>query len=454
MLLSTIYSHLSDHYERSSPRIVIAVLAFMLTATSRSYFQSLCASVGYNTSGVPTRALPSRSSLRLDESERALGGGAPLDDVVFEEQEADVAGEEVPEFVSSDVAEVLSRARRSLVLLRAADPDHPLLTSTHLHREIEWVWTEEQLDAVANEHAPSGAHPSSRRQHHSDATLPSTMDVLAAFKVFDLTPGVPPPTTDEAQLAPGSSFGLLSGAYTTSSLTTFLAAFPATLLPSTPTLAHLTARILYPLTTHASALSGALVSRVLSPTTHLHLHTHLVLLRGYLLLTAHAFKVRLQDALFSDAEEVHAPIVGSRTYAAREARESARERQRTRTESGRSNSRRRAESGRAENEKTRGAGRRAIGLSPALTVGDRWPPGGTDLNFHLRTVIVDSLEEGRIDDEQQRDEDWVRAQRKILEEAEWRLGFAIRDLPVGTGREKWLNPLCESLFSQPVPHTS
>lgn len=85
-------------------------------------------------------------------------------------------------------------------------------------------------------------------------------------------------------------------------------------------------------------------------------------------------------------------------------------------------------------------------MSPSLTVGDRWPPGGTDLNFHLRTVIVDSLEDGRTYDLQHDDEEEARAQRKIVEEAEWRLGFAIRDLPVGTGKEKWLNPLCELCF--------
>lgn len=31
----------------------------------------------------------------------------------------------------------------------------------------------------------------------------------------------------------------------------------------------------------------------------------------------------------------------------------------------------------------------------------------------------------------------------VWEEAEWRLGFAIRDLPIGPGRDRWLNPTCE-----------
>ena len=35
---------------------------------------------------------------------------------------------------------------------------------------------------------------------------------------------------------------------------------------------------------------------------------------------------------------------------------------------------------------------------------------------------------------------------RVLQEAEYRLGFAIRDLPVGTGKEKWLDPLCALVF--------
>jgi hypothetical protein len=31
----------------------------------------------------------------------------------------------------------------------------------------------------------------------------------------------------------------------------------------------------------------------------------------------------------------------------------------------------------------------------------------------------------------------------VLEEAEWRLGFAIKDLPVESGKEKWMDPLCK-----------
>ncbi|KAI8993788.1 Spc98 family-domain-containing protein [Trametes punicea] len=446
-LLSLIYKHLSDHLEQFSSRIVIGALAFVLTATSQSYFQSICASIGYTTHASRSHAL--QASARQGDSSTGMNLGGLLDDdrlVPQSEEQQENGEEDFPDFIGFDVAEVLSRAQRSLKLLRAADPGHPLLTGTHTHQEIAWVWTEEQIDNLSDGFAfgeTVSHHARMEDEGEPRATAKSEGDVLSDFKVFDLPPG-------GHSLLRCSRASLLSSSYATSPLRTFLESFPPTLPSSTPTLAHLTRLILSPLVTHASSLSGALVARLLSPATHLHLHAHLVLLRDYLLLTSHAFKARLQDALFTDAEEVNTPVMGSRTYAARETRENARrERHKSGRESGRSRSRGRAPSASARVKLTpQGPGRRAIGLSPALTVGDRWPPGGTDLNFHLRTVIVDSLDDGRVDmvdDEDVQEDERMKARRRILEEGEWRLGFAIRDLPVGTGKEKWLNPLCKAL---------
>ncbi|KAH9892864.1 Spc98 family-domain-containing protein [Cubamyces lactineus] len=442
ILLSSIYQNLLDHIERASPRIVTGTLAYILTTTSRNYFQSICASVGYNTPGSIARVLQARVRQRTQGAERPNGGVLDEEDLTtrFEDQDDD-AGNSFPDFISPAIAEILSRATKSLGLLRAADPDNPLLTSSRMHRDIEWVWSEEQVDNMVDGVDLEGiSSVSARRQPPQQAAGSITKtdsDVLHAFKVFNLPPGE---MQADAQSAIPPSF--LSNNSATQSFVSFIDAFPSALPPSTPTLAHLTQHILHPLVEHATSLSGALVTRFLSPTTHLNIHAHLVLLRGYLLLTAHSFKSRLYDSLFSDAEELVAPVIGSRTYAAREARENARrERARTRTESGRSKSRTRATS---SSGTAKSPGRRAIGLSPTLTVGDRWPPGGSDLNYHLRTVIVDSLEDGRFDigcaDDEGVDE-CALAKRKILEEGEWRLGFAIRDLPVGTGKEKWLNPL-------------
>ena len=454
-LLSLIYRHLMDHLERSSPRSVIGMLAYMLTTNSRGYLQDLCASVGYNTPGSRSSALPVKEQMRSDGTERLYAGQADDDDNGEVNADEDRGGDPdgYPEFITAEVAEVYSRARKSLVLLRAADPEHPLLKSNYVHPAIEWLWTEEQLDNMENG-LSFGAAPARKTTGGPEgtATSHSVADVMRAFKVFDLLPGEPGPGTN-ADLATSASANLLSGAHSTATLRAFLASFPPTLPPSTPTLSHLTARVLYPLVTHAQALSGALVARFLAPNTHLHLHTHLVLLRGYILVTAPTFKARLQDALFSDAEDVSAPVVGSRTYAASEARENARERTRTK-----SRSRSRAASGAGheqtkEQEKVKKA-RRAVGLSPALIIGDKWPPLGSDLNFLLRTVIVDALDAGRFthkdEDESMDEDDQRRARQRIIEEAEWRLGFAIRDLPIGSGREKWLNPLCKFPFDSPL----
>ncbi|KAI0000451.1 Spc98 family-domain-containing protein [Russula vinacea] len=81
----------------------------------------------------------------------------------------------------------------------------------------------------------------------------------------------------------------------------------------------------------------------------------------------------------------------------------------------------------------------AVGLGLGLAERDSWPPGGSDLSYYLRTVIVGSLESLiKLTDEQILDSSEGR--RQIFAEAEYRLGFTIRDLPAGSGRERWLNP--------------
>lgn len=95
----------------------------------------------------------------------------------------------------------------------------------------------------------------------------------------------------------------------------------------------------------------------------------------------------------------------------------------------------------------------AVGLAPALTDRDTWPPGGADLSFFLRTVIVDSLDLGHASGEnEKRDEETGidNGRQGVMEEAEFRLGFAIRDLPVGPGRDRWLNPTCECCYCRSI----
>jgi Gamma tubulin complex component C-terminal len=194
-----------------------------------------------------------------------------------------------------------------------------------------------------------------------------------------------------------------------------MASFPISLPSITPTLQDLTSLVFAPLLEHTARLSGTLLSVFLCPTSPLNFPAHLVLLRSYLLLTSHSFRSRLAAALFSDS----------------------------------------AGDGVSSDVKTRGRhGKRgdrvakekawAVGLASALTERETWPPGGSDLSFLLRTVIVDSLELGYT-------RDVVQSDRGVaLAEAESRLAFAIRDLPMGPGRSQWLNPLCEFIASYSV----
>jgi hypothetical protein len=77
-----------------------------------------------------------------------------------------------------------------------------------------------------------------------------------------------------------------------------------------------------------------------------------------------------------------------------------------------------------------------MGLSPNLLKRETWPPVGADLNFFLRTVIVDSL------DNPSETEDGMIEREQVVEEAGWRLRFAICDLLTGAGWDKWLDLLC------------
>ncbi|KAH9949631.1 Spc98 family-domain-containing protein [Amylocystis lapponica] len=414
-LLSHIFQHFKDHLERHSSRVLLAILAYILTITSRDYFRHLGHSVGY---GTPQAIRYGASSVgQMDNDHRIPGLG---DEDIFDEDtviENDADNDTFPSFFEPDVANALSRARKSLTLLRIAQPDHPLFSGDVYHPDIEWFWTANDVEAAWNSQRRGSLHvgmdlTDCRRVLLDEDTTSSPKRSygkdMEAFAEFDLVPG--------AHLARDAPGGSLLDASFVLLLQAFIDRFPESLPSLTPTLSHLTNLVLSPLVQHIDTLSGALVSLFLCPSTHLNLHAHLTLLRSYLLLTSHPFKLRLGWALFSDADEFTPSQPGTRT------------------------------SSKGESPDTR---RWAVGLSSALTEGDTWPPGGADLSFHLRTVIIDSLEDGygrhvtigSSDSQGSISEGGDR----VVEEAEYRLGFAIRDLPSGTGREKWLDPLCTAL---------
>ena len=373
------------------------MLAYIFTVTCGDYFQSLSRSIGYHGELTASRFKKAFISSGFDlgeEGDQEDGGSVSNDDV-----------EEFPNFISSEVTDVLIRARKSLKFLSTAQPDHPVLQHPASRRRVSWFWTNEEVTAAWYSKNPINLSDGVESEPDSVVNSDTSPDnsVLGQFKIFSLEPGT--------HLAPSAR-----GADST--LQSFLANFPSHLPALTPTLSHLSDLVLFPLLAHGTAISGALISLLLSPESHLHIHSHLTLLRSYFLLTLPAFTMRLQAALFSDSDDWN--FEGSTMRAMAKST--------------------------PQNKKSAVPGgshaQWAVGLGLGLAERDSWPPGGSDLSYYLRTVIVDSLEslvkltDGQFDHPSE-------GRRQIFVEAEYRLGFAIRDLPAGSGRERWLNPSCE-----------
>lgn len=404
--------------------MVVAIFAFILTVTSRDYFRKLGQSVGYgdvqHLSGKGTQVQPV-----VD------GGPASLDEQPEVDKDEDALQELVenehsfPTFVDPTIAEALPRARRSLTLLQRAQPDHPLLNRQTEDTDISWFWTHAEVEAawrgspirVARDNLEHDVRSyAGKEETHATLQTHPYPPEMKAFFVFDLPPGVSIGSHRPRHLTAGDT------SYATLQL--FIDVFPATLPSITPTLSHLSSLVLSPLVQHCEALSRALVDLFLLPSSYFNLHTHLVLLRSYLLITSDSFKLHLRGALFSDSDDYEAAPLGSRAF-------TRRSRSRSRKES---------------NDPSNNEGPWAVGISSTLTEGKSWPPGGTDLGFNLRTVIIESL--GRSHEREAtghlvtNKRSYDSANPRILEEAEYRLGFALRDLPVGMGKAKWLNPVC------------
>ena len=371
------------------------MLAHIFSVTSGDYLQTLSRSIGYS------------GGFAAYQSKTALNSGFDLgEDVDQEEVELALNDDnDFPSFVSSDATETLIRAKKSLKFLNKAQPDHPILGPSASRRRVSWFWTNKEVTAAWNsKNNAIGLSDTAESEPGTAANFDLNPDsgLLEQFKVFSLEPGIHlPPSARGAE----------------STLQSFLADFPPYLPPLTPTLSHLSDLVLSPLLSHGTAVSGALMSLLLSPGSHLHIHSHLVLLRSYLLLTLPAFTMRLQAALFSDSDDWN--FEGSTMRAMAKS----------------THNRENTVSGGSEAQW-------AVGLGLGLAERDSWPPGGSDLSYYLRTVIVDSLESlirltgGEPSDSSE-------GRRRIFAEAEYRLGFAIRDLPVGSGRERWLDPCCK-----------
>lgn len=394
-LLSAIYQHCLHHFECSSPTLVNAAIAFILTLMSRHYLQTICSAIAFSGSWRTLDRQPERNQ---------PDGEDKYDDLEF----SDIMARRYPSFVSRPLQESLVSAQKSLMILRDASPDHPLLSKPAHSSPIEWYWTNDEVQ-LAWSGAPLGSviskppAPTAPLQANADAGVKYKPELLG-LRVYDLEPG-----------SHGADPSLLKP------VRRFMENFPERLPAVTPTIGDLTNLVFSPLAKQASILSQAVLDVFLTPltslsptpTVDLHIHSHLTVLRSYQLLASHSFKSKLSAALFSDSEDCTS---GSQKSAWSMAARGSK----------------RGSPGLVSDHKVW-----PVGLSTSLLEKDSWPPGGADLGFFLRTVVVDAMEVMRPRATSPR-----ATTPSAFEESEWRIGFAIRDLPGGKGKDKWLDPSC------------
>jgi hypothetical protein len=383
-LLSAIWEHVRILFNQSAPRTVVATMAYILTVTSRPYITTLCSSVGFDQGSARHRTKQTASTVL------ATADGAEDDEAAFD-QLVPIQDLHAPDFLPAALVHAVPRAQQSLHLLFTANPEHPLLQRQAQELQVAWFWTPEEIDASwSGISLPVAVLSAIHKGHEVDTSKTKYRKELAEFSRFDL-----PPEGDHTN---GEQVK-----YGTRMLEDFIRTFPERLPLLTPTPESLAELVFRPLSTQAALLSDTLVSVFLDSSTDHYIVSHLVILRSYLLITAPAFKDRLSAALFSSAAEPATAL--SRTM--RDIRRG----------------------------RTSAEGQWSIGLASGLTTHDDWPPRDSDLGYHLRTVIVDSLASAAAEVGEVFSGSW--------RQAETRLGFAIRDLPAHTGQEGWLSPHCK-----------
>jgi hypothetical protein len=139
-LLSHIYKHLSLHVDLSSPQPIRATIAFIFSTTSDFFLHSIDRSIGIGKPHLPLP--PKRRDLLLTRTTTSKKEWKTNE--LFEDNEE----EEWPDFFPPTLSERLPKAKKSLKVLFAAAPEHPLLTDNIARRHCKWVWDEEGLERV------------------------------------------------------------------------------------------------------------------------------------------------------------------------------------------------------------------------------------------------------------------------------------------------------------------
>jgi hypothetical protein len=181
---------------------------------------------------------------------------------------------------------------------------------------------------------------------------------------------------------------------------------------------HITSHLLAPLLTHSGLVSSALVSLYLDSLDFIQ---HLDVLYAYWLGGDVSFLERVNGALFGKDAAGAGEALGM----------GKRARTRARLGLGRDD---------MDNEKGEEQKEWGIGLGIGLSERTKWPPGGAELTYALRTAIVDD------------DQETV-GHGEVWEGIEDKVSYAIQDLPEDQKdgrRAKWLNPqgMCRLVPSQ------
>ncbi|KAF8332635.1 Spc98 family-domain-containing protein [Cantharellus anzutake] len=415
-LTSRIYNHLATHVRLSSSHAIRCNLAYLLTVTSHSTLRRMGESIGL---------------IATDAARKTGKGIDPLyddDDTLRTHALID----NLPSFIPPQSSSLIDRARRSLELLRVAKPDHPACHKDDLWEAlcVGWVWTQTGLEGLIvsmekhvkdlsfriDDWRQRATNPDNRSSVSSVFHVPPKADDIQVvnplmptvtnrlkgtfdgFKLFDLEPGAHLAQFNSLAQRPGSSYD------------SFIHKFPDQLPLAAPTLEMLMeATCLQPLLAHSKILSSSLRDLFLSDLGFL---SHVDLLHRFLLMGDSSFASRLRRALFTEEKEDEDSI-------------------------GRVQSR-----GRSKSRRSKRKGIWGVGLNPNLNDRGTWPPGGSELAFSLRRVIVDTLDEARLESEDgERRTGGGRLRDAIWKEGEWRLGFVIRPAEEDDQDDpSWLDP--------------
>lgn len=427
-LLTHIYTFTERHIASFSPRSIRASFAYLLSTASHPFLRTVEESIGIGSAkGLLVNPASSRKSAYAETDEF---GFHEEDDVAV--LNMDEAPPEYPSFFSAKLKSEVIQATRGLKVLTAADPNHPLLKD-YTQRRCEWVWHEDRIEEICTGSKPEALinatlHLESRSHtepdEEGDVEGVQYKPELANFRIFDMEPGSQWSRVDQ---------DVTSLPIDTTPFQSFLATFPDELPLSTPSISLLADVVLMPLKVQSDRLLNALLERFLTPP--LSLPSHFLLLHSFMLLGSQNFTMRLRGALFSDSDAYQPVGRGTRA--------------RTRARLGIMDDRDIAAEQEDLNRGQDGINAPAkwgIGLGVGLSERGIWPPGGTELGFALRRVIVDTLDEMKAEKHSGHDadsgdeEEAPKEEVDVIKEAEWRLGFAIRDLPIDEARQDWLNP--------------